>query len=178
MANNQKLSKLLELASQRLRHHHDALWEEEKHYTWWVYVILGVVIFIYVNQFSVVGYKILLIVIVSLFGIFISWMGYTVVRREGEFFYEAFQVYKHTAVALGLNQPVPHPNGGKPIPLMPQTDIQDFVDVKSKANKSFRELITSVFKKEFGIRDCFQLTFVISAVLFIFFCIFSVLTLN
>ncbi|MDH5782035.1 MAG: hypothetical protein OEZ07_05655, partial [Dehalococcoidia bacterium] len=110
--------------------------------------------------------------------IFISLMGYVVVRRESQYFHKAIQIYNRTIIALGLNQPMPHPSGNSPISLMPPIDIQDFDSVKSKANKPLHELIASVFKRNLGIRDCFQLTFVISALLFIVFCIFSVIALN
>lgn len=133
--------KFLELALQRVRNHQDALWEEEKHYTWWIYAILGMIIFIYANQSLCIEQKMISIALLSLFGIFISIMGCFVVRREGEFFHEATQIYNRiynrTAITFGLDQ---------------------------KEDK----------KRKFGIRDCFQLTFVVSTVIFILIFIFSV----
>jgi hypothetical protein len=37
--------------TRRLGQHHQALLEEEKHYTWWIYIIFGALIFIYANPY-------------------------------------------------------------------------------------------------------------------------------
>jgi len=178
MANNPELLKHLELASQRLRHHHSALWEEEKHYTWWVYVVFGALIFIYANQFLDTCQKIIVIGFGSVFGLLMSIIGFHVVRREGEQFHEALQEYHRTVIALGLNRPFPRPDGGEPINLMEGIEKKDFKSVKSQANKPLHKLIAGVLKGGLGIRDCFQLIFFISGLLFIGFFFISVITLN
>jgi hypothetical protein len=43
----QELIKLLDIANQRVRNHHDALWKEETHYTWLVYILAAGVISIF-----------------------------------------------------------------------------------------------------------------------------------
>lgn len=34
-----KTNPLVAIESKRVEIHHSALWEEEKHYTWWIYII-------------------------------------------------------------------------------------------------------------------------------------------
>jgi len=192
MTSDPELLKLLELASQRLQHHHDALWEEEKHYSWWVYIIFAGLIYLYFKlppvTLLVPWQKALIMGLGSLFGCFISLMGYNVVRREGEFFHKAIQIYNDTAKVLKIHERVP----------------KAIVTIQPQANKSFCELIRSAFltardslcgfltkclkkklnkrkrkpENNLGIRDFFQLTFLITALLFIVFGTFSVLTIN
>ncbi len=50
MATKTELLKHFELANQRIRYHHDSLWEEEKHYSWWVYILLAGLIYIYLSN--------------------------------------------------------------------------------------------------------------------------------
>jgi len=174
MENNPKLLKLLELASQQWRQHLENLWQEEKHYTWWIYIIfIGLFYINSINQLDK-PYKTVLIALGSLFGVFVSVMGYVVVRRESVFFHEAYETYKRTAIVLGLNQPIPSPNFYKPIKLMELQRMREFGDeLKEKANKPLKKLLASPFKKQkrkdFSIRDCFQLGFIVVALLFIVF---------
>ena len=179
MANNAELLKVLELASQRLQHHHNALWEEEKHYSWWIYIIFAGLIYLYFElpsvKLLVEWQRALLMGLGSLFGIFISFMGFNVIRREGEYFYEAIRICNHTIATLKFDQPMPNQEGSGPNALMPQGKLRD------QANLPLRKLVVSVFKgndrKGLGIRDCFQLTFLITALLFLGFGVFSIITL-
>jgi hypothetical protein len=172
MSGQQELLKLLEVISQRVQHHHDALWEEEKHYSWWIYIIFAGLIYLYLNH------HVLLMVLGSAFGLVISIMGYYVVRREGEFYYETRHKRNRVLACLELEQSI----------------IQDFDPVRSEANrpllelfsKAFRTLLHTRFRRKstkrdsndnFGIRDAFQLTFIMTAILFFAFGIFSVVLL-
>ena len=173
MSGQQKLLKLLEIISQRVQHHRDALWQVEKHYSWWIYIIFAGLIYLYLNK------QALLIVLGSTFGFFISIMGYHVLRRESKFFYEALRMRKRILGALELEPSI----------------TQDFDPVKGEANKPLLKLFSKAFgtlfhasiirkptkrkrnSNSFGIRDGFQLTFLITAFLFIGFGIFSVVTL-
>jgi len=208
MSGQQELLKLLEVISQRVQHHHDALWEEAKHYSWWIYILLAGLVSLYLNLGSLKPWVgIPLTVLGNLFGCVLSLIGYNAVRREGKMFHEARQIRARIFVALRLNQPMPKPHEREF--LMPQKDfkIKDFISVKSEANKSFLGLwgcaivslfstassslcglLARVFKKKpnenkksnrtnFGIRDGFQLTFLITALLFIALLVVSVITL-
>lgn len=163
MPDNQVLLKYLEVISQRVRHHHDALWEEEKHYSWWVYIIFAGLIYLYTSDIHAC-YKLVLIVVASLFGVYLSVAALIVIYKEGEYFHEARQLYARTAIALGLNESQPNLPENKS--LGPTVKCQDFDDVKSQANKC-----------DFGIRHFFRLTFKVAILLFIGFIIFSAITL-
>ena len=155
MNNQQVLLKLLEIISQRVQYHHDALWEEAKHYSWWVYSIFAGLISLYI-YFRLSGFVILepcpkawlmwLCIIGSAFGAFISMMGFNAVRLESEYFNDARCVRKHILKKLKVERSI----------------IREFDLIGGKA---------------FGIRCGFKLTFLITAVLFIVFGVFSVLTL-
>lgn len=177
MVSNSELLKFLELAFQRQQHHHNALWEEEKHYSWWIYIIFAALIFVYVNRPLVAWQNVAILAAGSAFGVFISLIGYGVVRRESEYFHQALQTYNRSLIALGLDQRMPHPYGSESLMPRHEIRIQDFNSVKLQANKSLRQLVAAVFKRrKLGIRDCFQLTFLITAFFFIAFAIFSGIT--
>ncbi len=198
MSGQQELLKLLEVTSQRVQHHHDALWEEAKHYSWWIYILLAGLISLYLNLLNLCFLEpwvgILLTVLGNLFGCVLSLIGYNAVRREGEMFYEARQIRARILVALGLDQLMPEPHERES--LMPQKDfkIKDFNSVKSKANEPLLKLFCKALKAFFhasiirkptkrnsknglGIRDGFQLTFLITALLFIVLLVVSLITL-
>jgi hypothetical protein len=60
-----------------------------------------------------------------------------------------------------------------------ENKVEDFIkSEKSNANKSWDDLLTSALKRELGIRDAFQLTFFLTAYIFlIIFFIISALAL-
>jgi len=182
MNDQQELLKLLEITSQRVQHHHNTLWEEEKHYSWWIYIIFAGLIYLYLKlpgiTFLEPCQQALLMGIGNAFGLFMSITGYHVVRRESEFFYGALRTRKRILGALGVKQSI----------------IREFVPARDKANEPLLRLFSKAFgslfhasvirnstkrnsQDSFGIRDGFQLTFIITAILFIGFGIFSVVTL-
>ncbi|MFC1912603.1 hypothetical protein ACFLX7_00150 [Chloroflexota bacterium] len=183
MSDNSGLIKHLEIVSQTAKHHHDAIWEEEKHYSWWVYIILAGLIYIYVNVDGNYIPKNTLITIGGLFGIYLSLAAIKVIRREGDFLYQTLEKCNWARDALGLNQPIQCPNGEKCVELKAKFDTK-------KANKGFKEFID--FKHRLGIidiyqlakefitlqnglriRDIFQVTFVIAAILFVILIVLS-----
>jgi len=178
MVNEPELLRLLEIAAQRVRHHHDALWEEEKHYSWWIYIIFAALIFVYAHRPFVAWQNVAILTAGSAFGVFICLIGYKVVRRESKYFHEAIQIRDRIIIALGLDQPVARPDGAS-FTMMPpnQISIKDWNSVRSEANKSLRQLAAAIFRRNLGIRDCFQLTFVITAFCFAAFAIFSGITI-
>ncbi len=162
MADKQTLLKYLEVISQRVRHHHDAIWEEEKHYSWWIYIVFAALIYLYASDIHA-PYKLTLIVLASLFGIYLCVAAFRIVYKEGEYFAEAHQLYQRTIISLGLDKPQSNLPNNKP--LDPTAKYQELDDVKSQANKG-----------NFGIRHFFRLTFIVEIILFVGFIVFSVLT--
>ncbi len=192
MTNKTELLKLLEATYQRIQHHHDALWEEAKHYSWWIYILLAGLISLHLNlRFLEPWVGILLVVLGNLFGCVLSLIGFNAVRREGEMFYTARQMRDHIMVALKLDQPIPNPSGSGFITIVPQEEFVDqpanlpplklapnacgafFNALKKKPNNEANKNR----KKSFGIRDGFQLTFLITACLFIVLLVVSLITL-
>lgn len=86
---NQKLLKLLDIVSQRVRHQHSALWEEEKHYSWWVYVLFAGLIWVYTNEHLSVVQKHAIITSGGVFGMVLAFSAFKAIRREGEYFLKA-----------------------------------------------------------------------------------------
>ena len=166
---DKKLLKYLEIIERRIQHHHDALWEEEKHYTWWIYVLIGFIILVVTSEFISIKTKELIIIGISLIGIFISCSAYRVVRKEGEYFFEAKQIYFNTIVALKINTLVYLPNS------YPKIQSKCF-NLVNDANKPLLGLFSGLFKKrKLGIRDYFQLTFIIFFIIFSFGAIYTIL---
>jgi hypothetical protein len=157
MSDQQELLKLLEIASQRVQHCHDALWEEAKHYSWWVYIIFAGLIYLYFKlpEFTLLEQwqQALLMYLGSAFGVFISIMGFNAVRLESKYFKDA-RCVRHCILAKleGVDQSIK----------------EKFDPVKDKKGED---------KGGFGIRCGFELTFIITALLFAGFGVFSVLTL-
>ena len=151
MSGQQELLKLLEIISQRIQHHHDSLWEEAKHYSWWIYIIFAGLIYLYIRlpEFTLLEpcERALLMAFGSAFGIFISIMGFNAVRLESKYFKDARQMRNCILSALEVDQSIK----------------KDFDPVKDKEG--------------FGIRRGFKLTFIITAILFLCFGILTVVTL-
>jgi len=154
MSEQQELLKLLEIISQRVQHCHDALWEEAKHYSWWVYIIFAGLISLYLyfrlseNALLEAWQQALLMGLGNAFGVFISVMGFNAIRLESKYFKDARRM-RNCILA----------------------------DLKG-VDQSIKEKFDPVKDKEgFGIRSGFKLTFLITAFLFLLFGILSVLTL-
>jgi hypothetical protein len=62
--------------------HHTALWEEEKHFTWWVYGIVAGILYVLGNDNFSGLWKGLISLFLSVYGIFISAKGMEVFNRE------------------------------------------------------------------------------------------------
>lgn len=88
-------------ANQRLRHIHDALWKEETHYTWLVYILIAGVVWILGSDIDEIWGGILAISL-SLVGIFVCLIGYYVLIRERYFFEQAMESWKKYANELGI----------------------------------------------------------------------------
>jgi hypothetical protein len=157
---NEELIAYFEATSQRISHHGNLLWEEEKHYTWWVYVVIGAMLYLLLSPQVWGCLRLYLIVIVSLFGIVVSCIGLRVIRVEGVQFCDALRLQDKILEAMNLSE------------------IRECKHVRRAANKGLCELTTSFFKtmlrtdkldadKKVGIRDCFQVTLMLAVLLFI-----------
>ena len=165
MANNPELLKHLEVVSQRERHHHDILWEEEKHYSWWVYVVFAGLVFIYShsNPAFLPEYKIIAIIFGTFLGVWLSISAIRVIHLESKYLHEARQLYTRTIIALELHKHYILCNEL----LVPEIEFKDMDCVRYNANKF-----------DFGIRSIFKYHFLLVAHLFVGFMIFSIITLT
>jgi hypothetical protein len=155
------LAKLLEANSELMSHHGKLLWEEEKHYTWWTYILFGALTLVLSFQYLTPCQKILLIIPASGFGIFISCVGIRVIRREGDQLHEALQIHYRLLEKLGLSKYEVMSKNGKTEKLLPSHDIVRFSEVT--ANRPFKTLMRHPFAKDRTIRDFFQITLIVAA---------------
>lgn len=81
------------MAFQRVERHHKALWEEEKHYSWWVYITLAGLIYIIASDMPLCV-KIIVVFAGSILGLFVSIVGYKVVTRESKMYKQAMDILK------------------------------------------------------------------------------------
>jgi hypothetical protein len=154
MSGQQELLKLLEIISQRVQHCHDALWEEAKHYSWWVYIIFAGLISLYLYfrlpEFAILEpcQRALVMGFGSAFDVFISMMGFNAIRLESKYFKDARRMRNRILADL--------------------EEVDQYIKEKFDPVKD---------EEGFGIRCGFQLTFIITALLFVGFGVFSVVTL-
>jgi hypothetical protein len=161
-----KLTKYLEITSERVSHHGRLLWQEEQHYTWWVYILFAALATVLVSE-SLGSWRIVLIVLVSGFGIIVSFIGCKVIRTEGRQLHHALAIQESVLSQLGLS----------------------YVSrAKATPNKTLKELLVGFAKtiackklpenEVLGIRDYFQLTLIVATVLFILFDCIAILILT
>ncbi|MBN1862110.1 MAG: hypothetical protein JW790_00485 [Dehalococcoidales bacterium] len=88
MAEIENWLKYLEIISQRVRHHHDALWEEEKHYSWWIYPILAGTVWVLASKQlqSNPCLQAMIVIGACSIGIYLSWAAFMTIRREHKLF--------------------------------------------------------------------------------------------
>ena len=164
------LFKLLEIAEARRRYHHNALWEEEKHFTWWVALILTALVALVTSPSIAPCTKSQLLLAGSFLGFVLSRIAWAVIRYEGVAFAETMQICNRASYLLGLfsearavNEPAVSVSE-----LAPRYyPITCFEKVKNTANKSRWAVARGIFQMSgHGVRDSFQLVFVISALVF------------
>ncbi len=150
--------KRLEIAHTIREFHHKSLWEEEKHFTWWISLVLSAQTIIYTSSTVRSQFKLVLISIGSLIGVFLCIIALKILRKEGEYFNTAL-----TKFVEEYNTVYPK----TPLPTAPK-----------KANKSIWELTKLFFSGKIGIRDSFQFLFLFFIFVFIGILLFSFLTLK
>lgn len=136
----------LDLLFQLRQAHHNAIWEEQKHFTWLISIVLSgqFVIFAAVNTAST--QKIALVVVSSLVGILFAVIGFRTQRIEGVYFSNANTAFNETYRKL-FNAAEPPSQGTRP-------------------NKAIRDLISGVFTNSSGVRDYFQFLFLSFIIIF------------
>jgi hypothetical protein len=179
---NAELLKLLEIASERERHHHNSLWEEEKHYSWWVYIILGGLLYLRFKlpESSLAPWQqALFIGLGSAFGFFISLAGYKIICRESEYFHEARQISNRIRCAItnSLRQNIPNEAGFYSFFPPGDVTIKCWDQVKSEANKNPCRRTKGDSGEKRGIRDWFKSTFIVTAIIFVLFGVFAVINM-
>ncbi len=164
LTDDDELSNYLAVIARRLNHYHESLWEEEKHYTWWIYIIIGGLILLYANHSAIQPWwRILLLFLGGCFGAFISITGLKVVGREGEGFCETQQIFDRVVIELGIHEMIVNDESLA----HEKTKVRDMKAVRKEANKPYYRLVIGFFTGKIGIRDYFQLTFVVSTLAFI-----------
>jgi len=82
------------LTSDLRSHFHDALWEEEKHYTWLISILLGVIVLVTVRlNVGTEELKLLIVFGLSYIGGIFSKIAFNVIKEESQYFQIAF--YRH-----------------------------------------------------------------------------------
>lgn len=149
--------KKLELAHNIREFHHRSLWEEEKHFTWWVSIVLSAQIVVYTSNSLRNQPKLIFVLIGSLIGVFLCITAFRTLRREGKYFHTALSRFVEEYNAFYITSPLP--------------------DVSEKANKDIPELFKSFFTGKVGVRDSFQLLFLFFVIVFVVTPVYAFLTL-
>lgn len=150
--------KRLEIAHNIREFHHKSLWEEEKHFTWFVSIVLSTQILIYTSNSLCNQSKLIFIFIAFLVGIFLCITAFRVLRKEGEYFHNALSRFVKEYNSIYTTSPLP--------------------DVPEKSNKNIRELIKLFLTCKIGVRDSFQFLFLFFILIFVGILFSSFLTLK
>jgi hypothetical protein len=146
---------LLAIVTTQRENVNKSLWEVEKHFTWWIYVILGFIALIWSSKWSSESQAVLSIdlgmfeiqkwVLISIlcgFGIFISLFGYNAVRKAGEHSWEIMEVSNRTMWLIESKLKITDiPVKGEENKLIPDEWWPKEFKEKRKANRPFLELI-------------------------------------
>jgi hypothetical protein len=177
LMDKKELITLLDLANQRVRLHHNALWKEETHYTWLVYILVAGAIYIFFVVRLYWPLKAAIDIFLSMIGIIVCLLGCSVVRKEGRYFNKVRQIRNRLNYAIGLSQRVKaeHDFNEMLLPFQ-DTEIKDWNEVESKANKPPKDLLKGIFKPDsMGIRDWFQITLLLPILLFAIIIVLSII---
>jgi|SRR5713101_7433370 len=176
-----ELLKILDIAEARRRYHHNALWEEQKHFAWWVSLIFPALVFVQSTASLTRETKLFLIFIASGFGVVVSAIALRAIRREGVEFGVTLEMVNRTAYLLGLDKPVGGVEG-RNLSVAPLYEPKAEFDLDgSRANRPVGDLLMWPVRwlgdrlcltskpRALGVRDCFQLLFLVTILLFLLF---------
>ncbi len=154
--------KRLELAHNIREFHHKSLWEEEKHFTWWISIVLSAQIVVYTSSSLCNENKLTFMVIGSVVGFFLCFTALNIMRKEGGYFHIALSIFVSEYNRIYKTSPL------KPVP--------------EKANEDIRDLIKLFFTPwklwKLGVRDSFQCLFLFFMLIFVSILLSSFLTLR
>ena len=145
------------------RFHHDSIWEEQKHFSWLISIILsGALVAFASDQFSPSA-KAVIVLTASALGFLFSLTAFRIQRREGVLFTIAQQAFVREWNAQFPDNELLMPRGdgnfGK--------DAPTHDSGKSPANRGPVRLIFLGVTGRAGVRDYFQLLFLFFALAFV-----------
>jgi hypothetical protein len=149
----------LNIADSRRKYHHNALWEEEKHFTWLVSLILSAELFLFTSDRIVYRTRLTVAIAIALLGTLISAVALIVLRKESSYFHHA---NKDFVEEFNL--------------LFPQGRLS--MTSSRGPNRNPLSLLVHFFRGSLGVRDAFQFIFVIFALTFAAILVVSVVLLT
>lgn len=110
-----RLMELLKVFEERSRHTHQTIWEVEKHFTWWVYVVFGAIAAVVLTDVLTSRQKEFIALLLGLAGTFMAFIGYRVLTLESIYFDELRDIWRRIFFLLseppGFAATMGQPNG-------------------------------------------------------------------
>jgi hypothetical protein len=124
----------------KIRHsNYNSIWEQQKHFTWLISIILSAQAILLAGTKLDSAEKVVILCIASIIGITISLIGFRVQRIEGIYFCQANELFAKEYQTVYPDAPPPYHSG--------------------EPNKNLSNLIISCFQGRAGVRDHFQILF-------------------
>jgi hypothetical protein len=136
----------LEFAFKVRAYHHNAIWEEQKHFTWFMSILLAAQLLALTSDKVDSTTRATVVSIAAFAGIALSLTGFRVQTREGTYFRTANELYIREYNRTFTSAEIPLPPG--------------------RANKSVTRLIIDFGRGRAGVRDYFQILFLSFALVF------------
>jgi hypothetical protein len=155
------LRQYLQVIGHTVDRHHAALWEEEKHYTWWLSILFAAAFATYLApDLSPTGQAIPVLCI-SLVGCVMSLAAYRVISLECQYFQAARQSYVRLIHSLGISSV--HIRGLEaPWSIEQNLALDSFENAIQVENRGGRNLLMAALpwcQRKPGIIEVFKLTF-------------------
>lgn len=142
----------------KIRHsNYNSIWEQQKHFTWLISIILSAQAIVLTGTKLASSDKVAIILIASVMGIVISIIGFRVQRIEGIYFCQANVLFVKEHQAVYPEAETPHS--------------------AKEPNKSIPRLIVAVFSGKAGVRDHFQILFLAFIIAFAAIAIYASISL-
>lgn len=148
--------KKIEIAQTIVNKHHSALWEAQKHFTWWLSILLSAQLITYTSDTLNSLSKTIFVTIIGIVGIFICRIAFLSLTRESEYYCEAFNRYRKAFNDIYTDHPITRP--------------------ASTANPSLVELFRLFLKGKLRIREGFNLVFYVFGFVFFIITIYTILS--
>jgi hypothetical protein len=137
----------LQIAQSIRDYHHKALWEEEKHFSWFLSIIFSLNVILITSEKLTPGSKGRLILFVSVVGVLICLIALRVVRNESANFQHALHRFNSQYNHCFVEPKQPEVSAANP-------------------NKTYIRLVLAALSGRASIRDAFQLLFLVFFVVF------------